>query len=408
MAPLRLLRREPSRLAYSLPIRSASDDLVVAWQVMTEAGSRPMGPFLHPSYVRAVGEVRPGVEVAVLTERDEAVGFFPYRRSPLGVGGVVGSKLCDFSGAVLSADVDCDPTEVARAIGLRALRLTNVPTTVQALRPYLGSLEPAPFIDLSGGYDAYRQTRLDSGSSLVRNLEMKASRLERARGPIRFEWHTTEDSVHQALLEWKARQRRATRTPDILSLPWARALMERLRRCEERGFAGVLSALYAGDTLAAAHFGIRTDRVLHYWIPAYNEELGRDSPGLLCLMHLAQAAAARGIERIDLGPGDEGYKARVASDTHWVGTATVTTTVAVRACLRTVDAVRAWTRGSRLGEWLRASGRAATRGAYAVRSRMGVIGRLGRKPAKSASSNDPARRIRAPSGLLLQPEQRRR
>src|SRR5690606_28472796 len=101
--------------------------------------------------------------------------------------------------------------------------------------------------------------------------------------------------------------------PNILHLPWARQLVEHLRTIEGERFAGVLSALYVGDTLAAAHFGIRTRRVLHYWIPAYNHELSRYSPGLLALVELARAASERGIERIDLGTGEERYKLRAAT-----------------------------------------------------------------------------------------------
>ena len=113
-----------------------------------------------------------------------------------------------------------------------------------------------------------------------------------------------------------------TRSPNVFDLPWARQLLARLRLPQPDGFDGVLSTLYAGETLCAAHFGIRTGRVLHYWLSAYDEEFARCSPGLLLLMHIANEATERGIVRLDLGPGDEEYKLTFASGHQDVAIAT--------------------------------------------------------------------------------------
>lgn len=377
MAALRVLSPASGRYVEALPIDAVPPELLAEWAELAIQGECPPGPFLHPAYARSVGEVRPDVEVAILREGGNAVGFLPYQRSPFGVGVVVGGRLCDQSGAVQRPGVSWNSAELPRTVGLRLLRLSNVRTNVFDLGPHLGSPRPAPFIDLTGGFESYRRASVDSGSSFVKQIKCKAGRLERDHGALRFEWHTTEESALATLLSWKAHQRKATRTPNVLDLPWARALIERLHGLAEPGFAGVLSALYVGDTLAAAHFGLRTDRVLHYWIPAYNEAFSRYSPGLICLMQMARAAAERGVERLDLGPGDERYKGRVATGTHWVATSSLSIG-AVGTCMGAIDGVRAWSRGSTLGRWMRASGRAATRGSYAAWSALGALrGRTG-------------------------------
>ena len=66
--------------------------------------------------------------------------------------------------------------------------------------------------------------------------------------------------------------------------------------------------LYAGDRPVAAHLGLRSDRVLAYWFPAYDPDLGRYSTGVALCLRMAEAAAADGIGHIDLGKGAARYK----------------------------------------------------------------------------------------------------
>ncbi len=118
--------------------------------------------------------------------------------------------------------------------------------------------------------------------------------------------------------------------------------------------------------------GSRTDRVLHYWIAGYSNDFSRYSPGLITLMDVARAAPERGIERIDLGPGEERYKVRAASGFLELGRATVTTSPAMESVMSAVDGVSSWSRRSAVGERVRATGRSLRRAAYAVRSAMGA------------------------------------
>jgi CelD/BcsL family acetyltransferase involved in cellulose biosynthesis len=105
------------------------------------------------------------------------------------------------------------------------------------------------------------------------------------------------------------------------------------------GFQGVMSALYAGDELLAAHLGMASERVLHFWLPAYNRAYGRFSPGSILLLELARAAAATGWTRIDLGKGPEHYKSRFRSGAFSVAEGSVDP----RPLHRVVR--RAWTQG---------------------------------------------------------------
>jgi CelD/BcsL family acetyltransferase involved in cellulose biosynthesis len=59
--------------------------------------------------------------------------------------------------------------------------------------------------------------------------------------------------------------------------------------------------------------------VLTHWFPAYDREFARYSPGTILTLRIAEAAAAAGLEHVDLGKGDEPYKARLATRTLTLG-----------------------------------------------------------------------------------------
>lgn len=361
--------RAASRV-YARPADSLDDDLLARWKELLARPDVLSSPFYHPAYVRTVADVLGGVEVGIVERAGEPVGFVPFERSRLDVGGAVGRRLCDLAGPIAEPGLSWDPEALSRAAGLRLLRLRHVPASVDRSSGSVDRLVEAPFIDLSGGYEAWREASLDSGSRFVKQIERRARKLERQVGPIRLVWHTTDRHVFETLLEWKAAQRAATNSPNVLLLPWARELVERLRTVETDDFAGVVSAVYAGDRLCAAHFGLRTRRVLHYWVPAYNVDLSSYSPGLLALTEIMQAAEKLGIERIDFGPGEERFKLRSCTGSMRLATVTATTAGATRAAVGAADRLRSWSRESPLGDALRSASRALTRGAFAVRAAM--------------------------------------
>ena len=76
---------------------------------------------------------------------------------------------------------------------------------------------------------------------------------------MRFEAHVLDRQALALLYEWKAAQRARTNTVDVLSTPWMREIVERLIENNTGTFGGLLSVLYAGDQVAAVHFGMRSE-----------------------------------------------------------------------------------------------------------------------------------------------------
>jgi len=53
---------------------------------------------------------------------------------------------------------------------------------------------------------------------------------------------------------------------------------------------------------------MRTQRVFHWWFPAFSPEFGNYSPGLILILELIRHCAESGMTRMDLGRGHERYK----------------------------------------------------------------------------------------------------
>lgn len=110
------------------------------------------------------------------------------------------------------------------------------------------------------------------------------------------------------LMEWKSAQYRRTGRSDRFSHAWITRLVQQLFHTSSEPFAGILSVLYAGGQPVAAHFGLRSERVLACWFPAYDPAFAKFSPGLILHLRMAEAAAADGIAYLDLGRGQKEYK----------------------------------------------------------------------------------------------------
>lgn len=344
----------------ALPAGELGPSQLVRWSEIRASTPALDSPYFAPEFVRIAAEVRDGVEVGVLEDGPAVVGFFPFERGPGNVGHPVGRTFSDFQGVIAADGATWDAPALVRGARLVAWRFDHLLASQQPLRRFHWSEAPSPFVDLSGGFEGYRAERKRAGSREVDKLLYEARKAERRTGPIRFELHTEDDRVFQTLLRWKGAQLRASGLRDQLAVPWVTRFLDHIRLARGEAFSGVLSALYVGDALAAVHLGMRSPGVLHYWLPAYDPAFASLSPGQLCFLELAKAAAALGIRRIDLGKGPEAYKARLMSGSTPLAEGAVHLRAHVGAMWRTRHRAVAWARRSPLrrvlggpGRWLR-------------------------------------------------------
>ncbi|MGV9800991.1 GNAT family N-acetyltransferase [Mycobacterium sp. NPDC003449] len=278
---------------------------LAAWRHIRGGNPALDSPYFHPAFAGAVHATFGDVTVATF---DDDVWLPIQVRNR--VARPAGWPGADFHGPVAAPGVRIDPLHLVRACGLRALRFDHVSDDRTDFAKWVDDREESPFIDVTGGLDEYLG-RLNKPSrdklSRVRRMTNKAAR---QLGDVRL----VPDSRDPAVLDWVIANKRAqyheTGAYDFFAMPARRDLVHRLAQTRIDGFAGMLSAVYAGDTLLAAHFGLRDGAVLHWWFPVYEREHADLAPGWILLRELIAAAPAMGVTRIDLGPGDEDYKRR--------------------------------------------------------------------------------------------------
>jgi len=292
--------------------RDLHDDHWTAWAALRAANSHFDSAFYAPDLAWLVSAVRNDVEVAVMTDGGEPVGFFPFLRSPHGVARPIAGRLTEFQGPITRAGLEWDLADLLAKMRLRAWYFDHLPPAQVGYVAHGWSTVASPYADLARGFEAY-EVELRQRGQTVCQIRRKERKLAREVGPVRFEMHTPDKHVFDFLLAWKSDQYERTRRLQIFNYPWTVRLLDAVRRQRNDRFAGVMSALWAGHELAAVHLGIRTSEVLHIWFPTYTRALEQYSPGLILLMHLAERAAADGIRRIDFGSGDERYKQQLKS-----------------------------------------------------------------------------------------------
>ena len=237
------------------------------------------------------------------------------RRSSPRVGGPSGgrsdrcARLSDAQAVVHREEFEWDARELLKDCGLDVLGISPADrAAVEWAGRRVNRVRRAPIIDLTRGYEEYTADH----KTTVKSIGAHRRRLQRDLGVVRFEPQSADPHALDLLREWKSAQYRRTdrwdRSVGTVGRPPARgALTEpgrRLCRCH-------VGAARRGPGIVGLHFGLRTDSTLSYWFPTYDRAAARYSPGLVLLLMIVEAAAASGIRRVALGPGDEEYKRRL-------------------------------------------------------------------------------------------------
>lgn len=290
-----------------------SESDVAAWRRFQQGDPSLANPFLSPEFTRLVATVRSDVAVAAIEDGNALSGFFPFQRRG-GIGLPVGGGLSDCQAVIAAPGWECDARALVRAAGLSFYEFSNVRASQRLFVPFHRTVSASPLLILGeGGFDAYARALRDAGGNAVTRTQANARRLERRLGPLRFAMHDADPNSLRHLIDWKRQQYLRTGGMDVFSRPWTVELLERIHATQSEEFAGVLSTLWAGDSLVAAHMGMRSATVLHHWFPAYDRTHSQLAPGRVLLLDMIRGARAAGIRTIEFGVGGEDYKNRFAN-----------------------------------------------------------------------------------------------
>jgi CelD/BcsL family acetyltransferase involved in cellulose biosynthesis len=248
------------------------------------------------------------VRIAVVREDGEPAAFFPFQRTATGVGRAVGLGLSDCQGLVHGPGFGWDAQELLRACGLAVWEFDHLVEGQPPFEAGASGTFPSPVMDVDQGYEAYLSGLRERSPKFTRTTLAKERKLARDSGEVRYVHDERDPAALRALMEWKSAQYRRTGRSDRFAHAWISRLLQQLFHTRSEPFAGILSVLYAGGRPVAAHFGLRSERVLACWFPAYDPVFSKYSPGLILHLRMAEAAAADGIAYLDLGRGQKEYK----------------------------------------------------------------------------------------------------
>jgi CelD/BcsL family acetyltransferase involved in cellulose biosynthesis len=305
ISPLRFRFVQPDRLTE----RELQD-----WRRFQQSDPALASPYLCPEFVRIAAALRPAVTIAIGECAGRPVGFLPFERRR-GVGAPVGRAVSDVQAVIAEPGSPWDPAAFVKAAGLSLYEFTNFRASQANFAPFFRATDTSHVIDLSVGFDEWVRGQRAAAARLVdppsgtpHRVQARLRSLERQVGSVRFRMHEADPRVLHQLLGWKSAQYHRNGLPDAFARAWLVTLLERIQASQDAGFAGVLSTLTIDGRVVAAHMGMRSATVLHWWYPAYDVSIAKFSPGLILLLEICRNAARHGISTIELGAGNEPYK----------------------------------------------------------------------------------------------------
>jgi hypothetical protein len=161
----------------SISATDLSAEQLTAWDRLQRRDVAAAHPMFRPEFIQIAARECAGVEVAVLEQAGECVGFFPYQRDRKGVARAVAWQMSDMHGIVLQPGVRVDAKTLLQGASLRAWHFDHVPIDQKTFRRSVRCVDEAYFMDLSRGYDHYCELRRREGPSLISQTARKSRKL---------------------------------------------------------------------------------------------------------------------------------------------------------------------------------------------------------------------------------------
>jgi CelD/BcsL family acetyltransferase involved in cellulose biosynthesis len=291
-------------------------ELVRIWLYIQEVEQDLSSPFFCPQFTSAVASVREDTYVGVIENENKVVGFFPFQKERgTDVGKPIGAGMSDYQGLLVNKGFDLDVIELLRCCGLRIWKFDHLITTQKHFEPFFILRTESPIISLSNGHDNYKLEKRKSGTKQIVQVERRLRQLKREMSLIRFETHVDDLFALHKLIKWKSEQSSSIFGYDDFGVKWIRELLEHIHSIKDENFSGLLSVLYCGDKPIAAHMGMISKYVWHWWVAGYDRSYSRYSPGLILLLKMIETTEKMAIKIVDLGKGLYHYKKRFMNDT---------------------------------------------------------------------------------------------
>jgi CelD/BcsL family acetyltransferase involved in cellulose biosynthesis len=278
------------------------------WRQLQREDPRQANPFLAPEFAIVLARHRPDTWVAVLEDGSGIVGFFPFHRGRFGIGRALGYGVSNLQGVVHTSGLEWDSADLLARCGLAVFEFDEfLPYQCQRLAPRHVESEPAPFTDLSVGFDVWLKTKLATTRAL-KAIQRKQRKLEREVGELSFTFDSRHGDTLDLLMHWKSLQYRRTGRFDRFARPWFRSAFTDLAEVSTPDFAAVRSVLSVDGRPVAIEQSLYANGILSDWFPAYDVDVAAYSPGQVCFLETFRAASRHGVHEVDFGKGYAQHK----------------------------------------------------------------------------------------------------
>ena len=284
-----------------------------AWRIFVQADPALCSPYFALEFAQCCEEARSDTRVLVASRRGQPIAFLPLQTGRVGFARPLAGPLSDVHGVIAEPGFHIDPKDVLGRANIPVFQFHGALASQAGFRSGARDVEGSWVLDLSQGYASWEASRQQLAPKAMRNLRARRRRLEELAGGFSFVIADAGETALQTLLRWKSEQYRRTGVFDAFSVPWIRNLLEAVLRRQSDLFTGVCSSLYINGEIAAVHVGMATEKLCHYWFPAYDPDFAHFSPGLLLLLESARYTPALGHDGIELGPGGYGFKKDLGS-----------------------------------------------------------------------------------------------
>lgn len=285
--------------------------LAASWNALRTTDPIYQSPFFSVCFAQAVAEVRDDARVAIFEHGNNVAGVFPFQRMNKQLIAPVGGAYNDLHGLLGSLGEEGSFAKLLPKLGVEAYRfhaMVDNPSASIAKCTY--GTTKAFLADLGAHPEGYVKF-LETTRQTIFKQRKKSRKIAKDLGPLRLEFDCRDPEVLDRVIEMKRSQYQRTYIFDLLSVPWARRMLHVLLEKNDRPCRGLLSVLYAGDTLVAGHYGMLEGSMMHYWFPVYDHAHHQNSPGTALFLAIAEEATRAGITKIDFGYGEQPYKVKL-------------------------------------------------------------------------------------------------
>jgi CelD/BcsL family acetyltransferase involved in cellulose biosynthesis len=283
-----------------------------AWRGMRARNPSLASPYFALEFADLIADRRHDAQVIIASRKGRTVGFLPMQLSSWGVARPLGGPLGDHHGLICE-DETIDLTAILRSSPASVFCFHGAPACQTGFAAAASQIEPSWSVDLSQGCEAWLEDRRLADAKAMRNIRARQRKLAESGHEITYRLDDRRPEALAATFANKRAQYRRTHAFDVFIARWARDLISDLFEHQTPQLRGCLSTLEINGQLAAAHFGMRSETVLHYWFPVFWPEYAQYGPGLQLLIEMAREMATDGIDTIHLGPGDADFKRKLAN-----------------------------------------------------------------------------------------------